>query len=59
MKKPKGRWIMYGNPMQTLQVRVSSDDLKLIDDLVKKGVYYNRSDLVREGVRRLLDDANK
>ncbi len=37
--------------MDTLQIRLSRGLVKQIDSLVKKGIYANRSDAIREAVR--------
>jgi len=41
-------------PMQTMQIRLTSKQIKRIDTLVKKGVYPNRSEAVRDAVRKLV-----
>jgi len=38
--------------MDTLQIRLSRGLVKQIDFLVKKGIYANRSDAIREAVRK-------
>lgn len=38
--------------MDTLQIRLSHGLVKMIDRLVKQGMYANRSDAIREAVRR-------
>ena len=40
--------------MDTLQIRMNKDLLKRIDSLVKTGVYSNRSDVIRDSVRRFV-----
>lgn len=40
--------------MDTLQIRLSHGLVKRIDSLVKEGLYPNRSDAVRDAVRRLV-----
>ena len=41
--------------MDTIQIRISHTDLsKMMDSLVKKGIYANRSDVVRDSVRRFV-----
>ena len=40
--------------MDTIQVRLSSGLVERIDDLVETGIYANRSDAVRDAVRRLI-----
>ena len=42
--------------MDTLQVRLSHGLVEMVDDLVGTGVYANRSDVVRDAVRRLVLD---
>jgi hypothetical protein len=38
--------------MDTLQIRLSSGLVKMIDSLVQEGIYSNRSDAIRDAVRR-------
>lgn len=40
--------------MDTLQIRMNKELLKRIDALVKKGVYSNRADVIRDSVRRFV-----
>ncbi len=40
--------------MDTLQIRMNKELLKRIDSLVKTGVYSNRSDVIRDSVRRFV-----
>ena len=40
--------------MDTLQIRMSHGLVEMIDSLVKKGVYSNRSDAIRDAVRRFV-----
>ena len=40
--------------MDTLQIRMNKELLKRIDSLVKTGVYSNRSDVIRDCVRRFV-----
>ena len=40
--------------MDTLQIRMNKELLKRIDALVKTGVYSNRSDIIRDAVRRFI-----
>ncbi|MCS6903224.1 MAG: ribbon-helix-helix domain-containing protein [Candidatus Bipolaricaulota bacterium] len=39
-------------PMQTVQVRLTKEQLKLIDERVKRGEYPNRSEAIRDYVRK-------
>lgn len=39
--------------MDTIQIRLTSSQVEMIDEWVKRGVYSSRSDAVRDGVRRL------
>lgn len=41
-------------PMQTMQIRLTDKQIKRIDVMVKKGVYPNRSEAVRDAVRKLV-----
>ena len=40
--------------MDTLQIRMNKKLVKLIDSLVKSGVYSNRADVIRDAVRRFV-----
>ncbi len=40
--------------MDTLQIRMNKKLLKRVDSLVKTGVYSNRSDVIRDAVRRFV-----
>lgn len=40
--------------MDTLQIRMNKGLLKRVDSLVKTGVYTNRSDVIRDAVRRFV-----
>ena len=40
--------------MDTLQIRMNKEILKRIDVLVKSGLYSNRSDVIRDAVRRFV-----
>ena len=40
--------------MDTLQIRMNKELLKRIDLLVKMGIYSNRSDVIRDAVRRFV-----
>jgi len=42
--------------MDTLQIRMSHGLVKLIDSLVGTGLYSNRSDAIRDAVRKLVLD---
>ncbi|MFC2133817.1 ribbon-helix-helix domain-containing protein [Bacteroidota bacterium] len=42
--------------MDTLQIRLSKGLVKRVDDLVGTGIYANRSDAIRDAVRRLVLD---
>ncbi len=42
--------------MDTVQVRLSHGLVDKIDDLVGTGIYANRSDVIRDAVRRLVLD---
>jgi antitoxin ParD1/3/4 len=41
--------------METLQIRLTKNMLDNIDVLVKQGIYPNRSEAVRDSVRKMLD----
>ncbi len=41
--------------METVQIRLTERQIRNIDVLVKKGVYPNRSEAVRDAVRKLVD----
>jgi len=40
--------------MDTLQIRMNPKLVKLIDNLVKSEIYANRSDVIRDAVRRFV-----
>lgn len=40
--------------MDTLQIRIGRGLVKRVDSLVKTGVYSNRSDVIRDAVRRFV-----
>ena len=40
--------------MDTLQIRMNKELLKRVDFLVKTGIYSNRSDVIRDAVRRFV-----
>jgi len=42
--------------MDTVQIRISHGLVERIDDLVNTGLYSNRSDVVRDAVRKLVLD---
>ena len=42
--------------MDTLQVRLSHGLVEKVDDLVETGIYANRSDVIRDAVRRSILD---
>lgn len=41
--------------METMQIRLTRNMLNRIDELIKIGEYPNRSEAVRDSVRRMLD----
>jgi Arc/MetJ-type ribon-helix-helix transcriptional regulator len=41
--------------METVQIRLTDKQIKNIDVLVRKGIYPNRSEAVRDAVRKLVD----
>jgi len=40
--------------MDTLQIRMNKELLKRVDSLVKTGIYSNRSEVIRDSVRRFV-----
>lgn len=42
--------------MDTIQIRLSSGLIEKVDDLVNTGIYSNRSDVIRDAVRKLVLD---
>ena len=40
--------------MDVLQIRMNSGLISMMDNLVKQGVYSNRSDVIRDAVRRFV-----
>jgi len=45
--------------MDTIQVRLTSSQVEMIDRWVKQGIYSSRSDAVRDSVRRLFWDGQR
>lgn len=45
--------------METVQIRLTDKQIRNIESLVKKGVYPNRSEAVRDAVRRLVEEASE
>lgn len=41
--------------METIQIRLTRNMLEQLDELIKEGTYPNRSEAVRDGVRRLIE----
>ena len=42
--------------METVQIRLTEKQIRNIDVLVKRGVYPNRSEAVRDAVRKLVNE---
>ena len=42
--------------METVQIRLTEKQLRNLDVLVRKGIYPNRSEAVRDAVRKLVED---
>ncbi|MFA5888144.1 MAG: ribbon-helix-helix domain-containing protein [Candidatus Nanoarchaeia archaeon] len=40
--------------MDTIQIRMSHGLVEMMDSLVEKGIYANRSDVIRDSVRRFV-----
>lgn len=40
--------------MEILQIRLSENQIKGIDNLIKRGVYPSRSEAIRDAVRKFL-----
>ena len=40
--------------MDTLQIRMNKGLVKMVDSLVKQGIYTNRADVIRDAVRRFV-----
>ena len=45
---------MKRSAMETLQVRLTGDLIKMVDRLVERGIYNSRSEAVRDAVRKLV-----
>lgn len=41
--------------METVQIRLTEKQIKTIDVFVKKGMYPNRSEAIRDAVRKLVN----
>lgn len=44
--------------MDTIQIRLTKKLIEEIDELIKAGVYPNRSEAIRDAVRRLIADTD-
>lgn len=44
--------------METVQIRLTEKQIKNIDVLVRRGIYPNRSEAVRDAVRKLTEINN-
>jgi len=42
--------------METVQIRLTEKQIKSIDLLIKKGIYPNRSEAIRDAVRKLMHE---
>jgi len=42
--------------METVQIRLTEKQIRALNTLIKKGVYPNRSEAVRDAVRKLVDN---
>lgn len=40
--------------METMQIRMNKELIQMVDTLVQTGIYSNRSDAIRDAVRRLI-----
>lgn len=45
--------------MSTMQIRLTEKQIRTLDTLVKSGNYPNRSEAVRDAVRRVFEDMSK
>lgn len=45
--------------METLQIRLTKKQIKAVEELVKVGVYPNRSEAIRDAVRKLINENSK
>jgi len=45
--------------METVQIRLTKNMLNRVDELIKVGEYPNRSEAIRDGVRRLIEQKKK
>ena len=43
--------------MSTVQIRLTPKQIRMIDSYVRKGTYPNRSEAVRDAVRKLVNDS--
>jgi Arc/MetJ-type ribon-helix-helix transcriptional regulator len=39
--------------METVQIRLTEKQIRIVDTLIRKGVYPNRSEAIRDAVRKL------
>ena len=45
--------------MEVVQIRLTKNMLNRVDELIKIGEYPNRSEAIRDGVRRLIEQKKK
>jgi len=45
--------------METVQIRLTKNMLNGVDELIKRGEYPNRSEAIRDGVRRLIEQKHR
>lgn len=51
--------MVFEMPMETLQIRLTPNQIRQIDNLVKKGMYPSRSEAVRDATRKLIENSQK
>ena len=49
------KYVVSGLKMETVQIRLTRNMLTGLDELIKLGEYPNRSEAVRDSVRKMLD----
>ena len=49
------KYVVSGLKMETVQIRLTRNMLTRLDELIKLGEYPNRSEAVRDSVRKMLD----
>lgn len=52
-----GRWRLHGDNMVTNSYSLTKKDVRILDKLVKDGVFTNKSEAIRHGIKLLVKDS--